>query len=102
MRNLAELDSDVDSVNRQILEQRVNHYLYRPTYFTYYLKKDTLIMPDEVYRQKLFRDSVARIPYAERSRKDSLKNKDPQKIARTDSSRAVADRLQKKISSTHP
>jgi lipopolysaccharide export system permease protein len=101
MRNLAELDSDVDSVNRQILEQRVNHYLYRPTYFTYYLKKDTLIMPDEVYRQKLFRDSVARIPYAERSRKDSLKNKDPQKIARTDSSRAVADRLQKKISSTY-
>ena len=30
------------------------------------MKKDSVIMPEEVYKQKLFRDSVARIPYAER------------------------------------
>lgn len=73
MRNLAELDIDIDSVKNQVLYQRVNHYLYKPTYFNYYLKKDSIIMPEEVYRQKQLRDSLARIPYRDRARKDTLK-----------------------------
>jgi lipopolysaccharide export system permease protein len=84
MRNLAELDSDIDSVENQVLNQKVNHYLYRPTYFNYYLKKDSVIMPPEVYRQKLKRDSLARIPYLDKMRKDTVKVT-PSEAATTDS-----------------
>jgi lipopolysaccharide export system permease protein len=100
MRNLSELDMDIDSVRREVLSQRVNHYLYKPTYFNFYMKKDSVIMPKEVYRQKLFRDSVARIPYAERSRlerskSDSLKNKSNIAL-RKDSSQVMKSKLPKK------
>jgi lipopolysaccharide export system permease protein len=98
MRNLAELDTDIDSVKNQVLSQRVNHYLYKPTYFNYYLKKDSLIMPEEVYRQKLLRDSLARVPYMERSRKDSAKailNARPDSILRTEKRTQVTTALKK-------
>lgn len=73
MRNIAELKMDMDSIDNQILYQQVNHYLYKPTYFNYFMKKDTLIMPERVYRQKVLRDSLARIPYRDRFRNDSIK-----------------------------
>jgi lipopolysaccharide export system permease protein len=73
MRNLAELDVDMDSIHNQILYQKVNHYLYKPAYFNYYLKKDSIIMPEDVYKQKLLRDSLARMPYRDRMRKDTIK-----------------------------
>lgn len=75
MRNLAELDTDIDSINNQIMYQRLNHYLYKPTYFNYFMKKDSLIMPEPVYRQKLLRDSLSRLPYKDRLRNDSIKAK---------------------------
>jgi lipopolysaccharide export system permease protein len=75
MRNLAELDMDIDSINNQIMYQRLNHYLYKPTYFNYFMKKDSLIMPEAVYRQKLLRDSLSRLPYKDRLRNDSIKAK---------------------------
>lgn len=92
MRNLAELDSDIDSVNNQIMYQRLNHYLYKPTYFSFYLKKDSLIMPAAVYKQKLLRDSLARIPYKDRSRKqDTIVNKQPRpETAFNDSAKIIA------------
>jgi lipopolysaccharide export system permease protein len=100
MRNLSELDMDIDSVRREVLSQRLNHYLYKPTYFSFYMKKDSVVMPKEVYRQKLFRDSVARIPYAERnkiesSKKDSIKNKSNM-VVRRDSSQVKKSKLPKK------
>ncbi len=85
MRNLAELDIDMDSIHNQILYQKVNHYLYKPTYFNYYLKKDSIIMPEEVYKQKLLRDSLARIPYRDRMRNDSIKTPMVTSPARPDS-----------------
>ena len=75
MRNLSELDMDIDSVKREVLSQRLNYYLYKPTYFSFYMKKDSLIMPKEIYKQKLYRDSVAKIPYLDRMRKDSLQQR---------------------------
>src|SRR6188474_2664245 len=63
MRNLNELDKDIDSTRREILTQRLNYYQYRPSYFTYLFRKDSLIMPREVYHHKQYRDSVARLPY---------------------------------------
>ncbi len=66
MRNLYELDGDIDSIKRELLTQRLNHYLYRPTYFTYYLKSDSVIMPIELYRHRNYRDSVMNLKYQEK------------------------------------
>lgn len=38
MRNISELDHDIDSMNRDILQQRLNHYLYGKTFFQYLYK----------------------------------------------------------------
>jgi lipopolysaccharide export system permease protein len=85
MRSLAELDLDMDSIDNQIMYQRLNHYLYKPTYFNYFMKRDSLIMPPEVYRQKLLRDSLAKIPYKDRMRNDSIKAVSQAQAAKTDS-----------------
>jgi lipopolysaccharide export system permease protein len=63
MRNLNQLDGDIDSVQREIMTQRLNHYLYRSSYFTYYFRKDLLVMPPDVRKHKEYRDSISRIPY---------------------------------------
>ncbi len=95
MRNLSELDMDIDSVETEVLSQRLNHYLYKPTYFSFYMKKDSLVMPKEIYKQKLFRDSVARIPYRDRMRKDTLTNKN-NAVVRKDSAAIKKPKLLKK------
>jgi lipopolysaccharide export system permease protein len=84
MRNLSELDMDIDSINNQIMYQRLNHYLFKPTYFNYFMKKDSLIMPPAVYRQKLLRDSLSRLPYKDRLRNDSI-------TAKSQPDRSVSD-----------
>jgi lipopolysaccharide export system permease protein len=61
MRNLKELDYDIDSITNDILQQRMNHYVFRSTYFLYFKKGDTLIMPREVYAYKAKRDSLQKI-----------------------------------------
>jgi len=58
MRNVSQLDDDIDSIQGEILNYNLNHYQYRPSYFAYYAKKDSLVMPDEVYRYKLHKDSI--------------------------------------------
>jgi lipopolysaccharide export system permease protein len=65
MRNLAELDMDIDSIQTEVYQQRLNYYTYRPTYFNYYAKRDSLIMPDDVYAFKEIRDSLNRIKFRE-------------------------------------
>src|SRR5687767_6912782 len=65
MRNMTELDDDIDSIETEIYQQRLNYYTYRPTYFNYYLKTDSLVMPEDVYTFKLIRDSLNRIRFHE-------------------------------------
>src|SRR5688572_5295311 len=60
MRNLKELDYDIDSIQDEVLRQQLSHYIYKPTYFNYYDKYDSLIMPGAVYKFKLKRDSIER------------------------------------------
>lgn len=62
MRNLSELDMDIDSINREVLQQELNHYLYKPTYFSFY-NKDSLTMPQYLSDFKQVRDSVNRYKY---------------------------------------
>jgi lipopolysaccharide export system permease protein len=66
MRNLGELQSDMDSLNREVLNLEVNHYLGRPDYFNFYMKGDSIIMPPAVYRHKVYRDSIASLPYVQK------------------------------------
>lgn len=66
MRNLSELEDDLDSLNREVLNQRLTYYLSRPSYFNFYMKDDSLVMPEEIYQHKLYRDSVGRIPYKDK------------------------------------
>jgi lipopolysaccharide export system permease protein len=63
MRNLGELDTDLDSIHREILKQRMNYYLFRPAMFAFHGKKDSVVMPDEVRQFKIWNDSVTRAKY---------------------------------------
>lgn len=66
MRNLTELDGDIDSVKGEVMRQNLNFYQYKPNYFTYYLKYDSIVMPLEIYKYKLYTDSIKSIPYKDR------------------------------------
>lgn len=57
MRNLSELDSDIDSIDHERMQARLTHYTLDPPYFSYYHAKDTLILPNELYLFKLSSDS---------------------------------------------
>ena len=61
MRNLTELDGDIDSLNRQLLSQHSNLYYGRNTFFNYHLREDSLMMPKAVYDEKRKRDSLNQV-----------------------------------------
>lgn len=63
MRNLDELEHDIDSIRKEVMEQELSYHISRQTYFNYYSKKDSLILPPEIYRFKMERDSIARARY---------------------------------------
>lgn len=62
MRNLNELDVDIDSIERELLQQELNHFLYKQTYFSYF-GKDSVTMPQYLSEFKKERDSINRIKY---------------------------------------
>lgn len=60
MRNLSELELDMDSVNRQTLNQKISIYNTQDQFFTYHLAYDSISLPSELERYKLQRDSIAK------------------------------------------
>jgi lipopolysaccharide export system permease protein len=48
MRNLSQLDMDMDSLDSEVLDQRLGYYLQKPAYFGFYMRNDSLVMPPEV------------------------------------------------------
>lgn len=58
MRNMNELELDLDSINREIMKQRLAYYQNQLSYFRYFNKNDTVVYPDEVYKFKLWNDST--------------------------------------------
>jgi lipopolysaccharide export system permease protein len=58
MRNLAELEADIDSIKGEVTQQSVYHYAYKPTHFQYFRKHDTVYLPEKVFKQKLSRDTA--------------------------------------------
>ncbi|MDV3310127.1 MAG: LptF/LptG family permease [Cyclobacteriaceae bacterium] len=67
MRNMKELDMDLDSINREIMKQRLAYYQNRLSYFRYFNKNDTVIYPPDVYAFKVWNDSVIQAKYRAQS-----------------------------------
>jgi lipopolysaccharide export system permease protein len=66
MRNMNQLDADIDSMRREILSQRLSQYQFRQTFFNYYARKDSLVMPREIRQHKLYKDSLERAKYMDK------------------------------------
>jgi lipopolysaccharide export system permease protein len=64
MRNMSELQSDIDSVNALVLGQQLSYYKSRPTFFVYYQRNDTIALPSELVLFDLYKDSLAKIETA--------------------------------------
>lgn len=58
MRNLSELDADIDSIDRDMLQTRLTHYTSSKTYFSYYHVKDSLVLPEDLYELKIKMDTT--------------------------------------------
>jgi lipopolysaccharide export system permease protein len=71
MRNLSQLEYDMDSVRRDILQHKLNYYLYKPSFFSFLKKSDTVIMPADVKKYKLWKDSVEASKYTS-AKQDSI------------------------------
>ncbi len=61
MRNVLELNRDIDSIKRRELQQLVSYYRYRPAFFAYYLQGDSTVMPRAVYQMQREIDSINNI-----------------------------------------
>ncbi len=88
MRNISQLNDDIDSVGQQILSQQLGAYTSISSYFNYY-KKDTLILSPELHHYKLEQDSLQRIPYAEKrglSIEQNNVNTNPKKVVQNKTS----------------
>jgi lipopolysaccharide export system permease protein len=61
MRNMEQLQGDMDSVNMLILNQQLNYHRSRQTFFAYLQRKDTLPLSDELVLYQMYRDSIRRV-----------------------------------------
>ncbi len=58
MRNLRQLDNDIDSIERDVLQQKLNYYNSRRGFFTLFNRKREGEMPRELVQFQRWRDSV--------------------------------------------
>jgi lipopolysaccharide export system permease protein len=63
MRNLTELDSDIDSIRKEVMRQRLAQYINKQSYFTFYIKNEPAQLPRELQDFKKWQDSVQRSKY---------------------------------------
>ncbi|MEJ7645521.1 MAG: LptF/LptG family permease [Chryseolinea sp.] len=69
MRNLSELEDDMDSLSREILNHELNYYLTKSEFFKFYMKDDEIVLPAALQKQKKYRDSIATLPNLARMKK---------------------------------
>lgn len=60
MRNMSQLEEDMDSVNLLVMNNQLNFLLGRPTYFMYYQRKDSVHLSEELLLYRMYRDSIQR------------------------------------------
>lgn len=59
MRNLGELESDLDSIDNEVLQSRLSYYNESRAFFSYYHVTDSLVLPEELYEFKIKKDTTA-------------------------------------------
>ncbi|MBX2893919.1 MAG: LptF/LptG family permease [Cyclobacteriaceae bacterium] len=59
MRNMDQLQSDMDSVDNTISNELIAVYGYSKSMFSYYTRKDNVTLPENIRIQKYKRDSIA-------------------------------------------
>jgi lipopolysaccharide export system permease protein len=64
MRNMSELNHDIDSINEEVLQQQLNLYTFKNSYFSHFTKRDSVSMPKHLHLFKLKKDSLARLKFA--------------------------------------
>ncbi|ELR73381.1 membrane protein, putative [Fulvivirga imtechensis AK7] len=76
MRNLRQLKGDVDSVRRDIMEKKLQVYADVPYAFYFHLREDSVLMPENLRRFKVYNDSIRaeeeRIKREKADRQDSI------------------------------
>jgi lipopolysaccharide export system permease protein len=60
MRNLRQLDNDIDSIEMDVMQQRLNYYNSRRGFFTLFNRKREVNMPRELVQFQNYRDSIER------------------------------------------
>ena len=63
MRNLGQLENDVDSIQTEIQQQRLGHYMNQHSYFSYLNRDDPMHLPEDIREFKAERDSLERLKY---------------------------------------
>lgn len=58
MRNMEQLQGDVDSMNMLILNQQLNYSRARQTFFVYFQRRDTVVLSQELLLYEMYRDSI--------------------------------------------
>lgn len=61
MRNMSQLDDDLDSLRDQVMNQRLTQYSAYRTYFTHLLRNDSMLLPKELQAYQKRRDSLSRL-----------------------------------------
>lgn len=76
MRNLGELNNDIDSLKGQVLQQRLAFYQARQGYFSFYSKRNPVVMPPEIKlfaeKKDLFYQDKYNSERLKKNKKDSL------------------------------
>lgn len=75
MRNVSQLDTDIDSIQREIMDQRLSYYLNKPSQFAYAYRKSVITIPDEVKRYRAMRDSLNNVKYEQQRKAEETKRK---------------------------
>ncbi len=52
MRNISELETDMDSVDHEVLQAKLNHYEFRKVFFGMYSAGDTVPLPEDLQHYK--------------------------------------------------
>jgi lipopolysaccharide export system permease protein len=74
MRNLSELETDIDSIDIEMMNSRLQFYTSSKTFFSYYAVKDSIILPDELNAYKLWYDTVRARPLTSDIENDDFVN----------------------------
>ena len=80
MRNVSELDQDIDSMGSVVKNWQLEYYTNKRTPFTYFMHDDSVTMPLSLYEYKIRKDSMNE---AERKNRQSTLEKQPSSDAVT-------------------